>query len=153
LHSRAKLAKCVLSLELRIPRLRRTCPRKLEEAIDALEDFFSATDALIVARPSKNRHMATCMQSLRDKRAHALNALHSLHFNIPKHSHRSILYKCVNMARLESLRSISAVAVRHAGGGVANGFGRGGITPMSLFVGGPAPSDPETKNGHSLDVF
>lgn len=148
LHSRAQLAKCVLALEHRIPRLRTTCPRKLGEAIDALEDFFSAADALVVARPSKRRHMATCMQSLRDKRANALNALHSLHFNIPKHSHRSVLYKCVHMARLESLRSISVVAVRHGGAGHI-----GGITPMSLYVGGPAPTDPETTKGHNLDIF
>jgi hypothetical protein len=144
LHLRGHLYTCLNHLPSRIPRLRNACPRRLADAVKSLEVFFQKADKALMQK-KKLMFLDRHIQTLRDLRADALNALHSLHFATTTEKQRKHLYKCVQVARLESLRTLSAIVVKHNHNSSSS---VSSITPMSLHLGGPSAHDP-TRETHT----
>ena len=110
IHLRPQLARGLEGL-WEIPHFATHSPGKLKEAVQGLELFFSTADNLIVSGKKKS-DVSVRFQELRDLRASALNSLHSLQFSVTKKKILKKLYKTVQLARLETIRSMSVIVTK-----------------------------------------
>ena len=86
-------------------------PGKFKSAIRKLDDLFHAVDKGMLHRKGQKDlvYMRLELQRLRDMRSDALNSLHSLHYSVTNKKLRKKLYDVIQLARLESLRSLSSL--------------------------------------------
>lgn len=115
----------VLGLKLRpvlyqglkdMKKIRSLSQGSLQQGIEKLDNFFEEVDTAIMVTNNKSKYtnfLRLHLQSLKDKRADALNSLHGLHYSVTSKRDRKQMYMTIQLARLESLRALSSLVTKY----------------------------------------